>query len=220
STVRSAAAWPRASASRCSSASCTTRPTSPRQRRSPSTSFPAPPTCRRSRSSTSRRRRRTVRAGSRAWPRDPRRPRRQRWCVPSSTRSLPTATRSTRSPSGRRRSQRRSRGGDMGWIDVHHHFLPPRFVAGQRDEILDLARNPAVLDWTPARAIEQLDRFEIDTAYISLGVPGAPELALARVCNEYAADLTRDHPGRFGVFASLPLPNVKASLAELEYAFD
>src|SRR6516162_11039264 len=99
----------------------------------------------------------------------------------------------------------------MGWIDVHHHFLPPEFVAEQREEILYFARDPAILDWTPARALEQLDRFGIDTAYISLGVPGAPAPLLARGCNEYAADLRREHPGRFGVFASLPLPNVEAS---------
>ena len=108
----------------------------------------------------------------------------------------------------------------MGWIDVHHHILPPRFVAEQRDDILYFARDPAVLDWTPERALEQLDRFGIDTAYASLGVPGAPDPPLARACNEYAADLKRDHRGRFGVFASLPLPDVDASLSELEYAFD
>jgi predicted TIM-barrel fold metal-dependent hydrolase len=106
----------------------------------------------------------------------------------------------------------------VGWIDVHHHFLPPRLVAEQRDEILYFARDPAVLDWTPGRALEQLDRFGIDTAYVSLGVPGAPQPLLARGCNEYAADLRREHPGRFGVFASLPLPDVEASLTELEYA--
>ncbi len=108
----------------------------------------------------------------------------------------------------------------MGWVDVHHHILPPRFVAEQRDEILYFARDPAVLDWTPQLALEQLDRFGIDTAYVSLGVPGAPEPRLARDCNEYSADLRRDHPGRFGVFASLPLPDIDASLSELEYAFD
>jgi predicted TIM-barrel fold metal-dependent hydrolase len=108
----------------------------------------------------------------------------------------------------------------VGWIDVHHHILPPRFVAEQRDEILYFARDPAMLDWTPERALEQLDRFGIDTAYVSLGVPGAPDQPLARACNEYAADLKRDHRGRFGAFASLPLPGVDASLSELEYAFD
>jgi 6-methylsalicylate decarboxylase len=108
----------------------------------------------------------------------------------------------------------------VGWVDVHHHILPPRFVAEQRDEILYFARDPGVLDWTPERALEQLDRFGIDIAYASLGVPGARDPLLARGCNEYAADLRRDYPGRFGVFASLPLPDIDASLTELEYACD
>jgi 6-methylsalicylate decarboxylase len=108
----------------------------------------------------------------------------------------------------------------MGWIDVHHHILPPAFVAAQRDEILYFARDPAVLDWSPARALEQLDQFGIDTAYTSLGVPGASDRGLARACNEYAAALASDYPRRFGVFASLPLPDIDASLSELEYAFD
>ena len=33
----------------------------------------------------------------------------------------------------------------MGWVDVHHHILPPPFAAAQRDEILYYARDPAVL---------------------------------------------------------------------------
>jgi hypothetical protein len=91
----------------------------------------------------------------------------------------------------------------VGWIDVHHHILPPRFVAERREEILYFARDPAVLDWSPARALEQLDRFDIDTAFTSLGVPGAPDPALARDCNEYAADLAREHPHRFGLRAPI-----------------
>ena len=36
----------------------------------------------------------------------------------------------------------------------------------------------------------------------------------------FIARLVADHPGRFGLFASLPLPTVDASLAEVAYAFD
>lgn len=77
----------------------------------------------------------------------------------------------------------------MGWIDVHHHILPPAFVAAQREEILYFAREAAVLDWSPSRALEQLDRFGIDTAFTSLGVPGAPDPTLARACPEHHVDL-------------------------------
>ncbi len=42
----------------------------------------------------------------------------------------------------------------------------------------------------------------------------------ARACSDYGAQLVRDHPTRFGLFAALPLPDVDAALAEIERAFD
>src|SRR5258708_7670521 len=38
--------------------------------------------------------------------------------------------------------------------------------------------------------------------------------------NEEGALATADHPGRFGLFASLTLPDVDGALAEAEHAFD
>lgn len=113
-------------------------------------------------------------------------------------------------------------------IDTHHHFYPPVYLAkaGDRIKVVTHALYPRLLEWTPARAIETMDRDGIATAIASISTPGvwfgddAAARALARECNEYAADLARDHKGRFGSFAILPLPDVDGSLREIEYALD
>jgi predicted TIM-barrel fold metal-dependent hydrolase len=112
-------------------------------------------------------------------------------------------------------------------IDVHHHILPPKYIEVARDRLLSFAPNFAqVLNWKPAQSIEQMDRFGIRTAMTSLSNPGtwfgkADEArALARMSNDYAAEMARDYPGRFGVLASLSLPDVDGSLAEIAYAYD
>ena len=112
-------------------------------------------------------------------------------------------------------------------IDVHHHILPPDYVAAVGDErigpLILAGRTP---EWTPQMSVEAMDRNGIATAVTSISAPGlwfgddAESVRLARMCNEYAASMRRDHPGRFGVFASLPLPDVDASLAEIEHALD
>ena len=39
---------------------------------------------------------------------------------------------------------------------------------------------------------------------------------MARECNDYVASLVREHPDRFAGFATLPMQDVAASIAELE----
>jgi 6-methylsalicylate decarboxylase len=108
-------------------------------------------------------------------------------------------------------------------IDVHYHFSSPGFIAAIK------ARNTgqaALMAWTPARAIEDMDRGGVATSIVSTSEPNVwfgedrPARALARECNEYGARLVVDHPGRFGMFATLPLPDVDGALLEIEYAFD
>ena len=112
-------------------------------------------------------------------------------------------------------------------IDVHHHFVPPFYLSENRDRIATSGggQNPAWLSWTPEQAIAAMDKQGVATAVLSLTFPGVwfgdPHAAaqMARRVNEYAADLARSRPGRFGLFAVIPLPDTEGSLREIEYAF-
>src|ERR1700733_8308844 len=43
---------------------------------------------------------------------------------------------------------------------------------------------------------------------------------LARMCSDFGADMVRDHPGRYGLFAPLSMIDIDAPLKEIEYVFD
>jgi predicted TIM-barrel fold metal-dependent hydrolase len=86
-------------------------------------------------------------------------------------------------------------------------------------------------DYSPAKAIEAMDKAGVETSFLSMTTPGiwftdnfAAErqetIALARDINDYGARMMGDYKGRFGLFAVLPLPDIDASLREIEYAFD
>lgn len=112
-------------------------------------------------------------------------------------------------------------------IDVHFHMLPPEYVKSQRERILEItAGDASLLGWTPAKALETMDRFGIATAMMSLPYPGAwlgdvpMSRKMSRLSNDYAAELARNHPRRIGFFAAVPLPDTEGSLKEIEYAFD
>src|SRR5262252_10202080 len=108
-------------------------------------------------------------------------------------------------------------------IDIHHHFSPPQWIAYVKGR--DLLQ-PANVNWTPAKSIEDMDKGGVAAAMISITNPGLwfgdKEVTrrIARECNEYGAKLVQQHPTRFGLFAALPLPDVDATLKEIEYAFD
>src|SRR5262249_30657992 len=115
-------------------------------------------------------------------------------------------------------------------IDLHHHFFPPAFLDAQRNALARQNRpttlGEVVANWSKAKTLEAMDRNRIATAMLTLSTGGpwfgnvAEATRLARQCNDYAAEMMRDHPGRFGLFASLPLPDPNAALREIEYAFD
>ncbi|MFL5254509.1 MAG: amidohydrolase family protein [Rhodopila sp.] len=107
-------------------------------------------------------------------------------------------------------------------IDVHHHIAPPTYVEALKKAGLD---TPPVVKWNVAQSLEDMDKGGVATAMTSPTLPQAsflpaPDAArIARESNEYARRMADDHPGRFGVFAMLPLPHVDESLKEIDYAF-
>src|SRR4029077_15313206 len=124
---------------------------------------------------------------------------------------------------------RTARAGSRRLIDVHSHIVPPFYLAENRERIAgsrggEISR--AWLEWTPQQSLAAMDEHGVETAVLSLSTPGvwfgnAEEArTTARRVNEYGAELVRDHPGRFGLFAAIPLPDTEGSLREIEYGLD
>ncbi len=114
-----------------------------------------------------------------------------------------------------------------GRIDVHAHFLPPVYYDALREAGLrELDGGIPVPSWKVEDSLAMMDRQGIATQMLSISSPSIHFVSddkayrLARAVNEAGADYVRAHRGRFGLFATLPLPDIAASLAEIAYAFD
>ena len=91
-------------------------------------------------------------------------------------------------------------------IDVHHHLQLP-----------GVGNASALNFWTPARALEEMDKHGIETTILSrpggeADAGGEKARAFARRVNEYAAKVVSDNPRRFGFFAVIPYPALAAFL--------
>lgn len=109
-------------------------------------------------------------------------------------------------------------------IDTHHHFVPPAYLAEVgADAIGRTLISGRAPEWTPQHSVDAMDRHGIATAIVSISAPGfacddGKRNDLCRQCNDYAATMRGDFPGRFGSFAALPLPDIDGSLREIERA--
>ncbi|VWD43059.1 amidohydrolase [Burkholderia lata] len=114
---------------------------------------------------------------------------------------------------------------DRNRIDVHQHVVPPFWA----DALPAHGGDPSGWSsptWSPESAIAFMDSLEIQTGVLSLTAPGVQgwtgqaKRDMARQVNEYVAGLVAKWPTRFGNFATLPLPDVDGTLAEIDHAFD
>jgi len=110
-------------------------------------------------------------------------------------------------------------------LDVHQHYSSPAYfdlLVKKNAITVNQFRN-----YTPSRNLEEMDKAGVATAMLS---PTAPAVwfgdvdearKAARELNEYAtAKMVGEYKGRFGLFATLPMPDVDGTLKEIEYAYD
>ena len=128
-------------------------------------------------------------------------------------------------------------------VDVHSHVFPERFLAaldrigarygakvetrGGERIVWSSPRQRSTIGpvfWDVAERLAALDRWGIAVQALSLSPPmlywAPPDVGreLAAVFNDEVAAIARAHPRRFVAFATLPLQDVEAAVAEAERA--
>ncbi len=114
----------------------------------------------------------------------------------------------------------------LRFFDLHHHLVPPAYVHELEERGINRVGGVVFPKWSPELSLEVMDRVNIERAVLSLSAPGvffgdaALAVHLAHLVNDEARHIIDKFPDRFGAFATLPLPDVPASLVELTRALD
>ena len=112
----------------------------------------------------------------------------------------------------------------MEKIDVHSHYFPPAY-----SQMLD-KRDMKLLDggfprpeWSEETHLLSMEKLGIIYSVLSISSPhlhmgdAQEAIEVARASNEYGAELMKKYPDKIGVLASLPLPEIDASIREIMY---
>ncbi|KAF3491099.1 uncharacterized protein GIQ15_00616 [Arthroderma uncinatum] len=114
----------------------------------------------------------------------------------------------------------------MSKIDIHHHVYPPVLVEALKEVGGDSFGWQVPPPWTLEKDQEIMARMGAEAAILSITSPGVcfvedtdRAARLARQCNEFAAAIRDERPGKYGFFATLPsLCDTQAALDEINYA--
>lgn len=112
-------------------------------------------------------------------------------------------------------------------IDVHSHYLPKSYMdAMRRSGAMFVDGFPMPKEWTVDKHLAVMEENKIASCVLSVSSPGLrfwrgdEAVGLSKAVNETGAEIIAANPHRFGVDALLPMPDVDASLREIEYALD
>ncbi len=115
-------------------------------------------------------------------------------------------------------------------IDTHHHYYPPAYQKAWLDyeDKRNIPHFVRQVSWSVEGALSDMDSAGVKKAMLSMAstpgvwfdLPLVEINKMVRSCNDYAAQMIQDHPGRFGLFATLTMVDVKSTLEEIAYVFD
>jgi len=104
-------------------------------------------------------------------------------------------------------------------VDVHSHIITPEFVSSLEREGRLMDEGFPLPKYNVENHLKWMDEAGVQTSVLTLAAP-QPTSEAIRLCNEAAARIKREHPGRFKFCAALPLPDVNAAIREAIYALD
>ncbi len=120
--------------------------------------------------------------------------------------------------------------GNSGLIDTHHHFYPPAYQKAWFDweDKRNIPHFSQQEKWTREGAVADMDKAGVKKALLSMAstpgvwfdLPLAEVNQMVRTVNDYGAQMVKDYPGRFGLFAALTMIDVESTLKEIAYVFD
>ena len=115
-------------------------------------------------------------------------------------------------------------------IDVHHHIFPKEYVEALKNAGVEKTFGFKFPKWTVATSFKKMKENGIKVAMLSISTPGVYfkgiefsqgfSESLARMTNEITAQTIAKYPESFGGFATIPMLNQEAAIAELKYALD
>jgi predicted TIM-barrel fold metal-dependent hydrolase len=115
---------------------------------------------------------------------------------------------------------------DYDWIDLHHHLIPNFYVKTLAEKGITELSGVPIPTYNPEECLKDMDKVGISKAVLSIPASGLGIKNngffrdLTRSTNTYLAEIVQKHPSRFVALTSMPLPNIDAAFAELEFAMD
>ena len=114
----------------------------------------------------------------------------------------------------------------QGVVDVHSHIILPEYLSFLKENHAELQETFPLPQWNMDEHLQFMTDLGIDYSVLSLPAPqpyfGDKEKSadVVRNLNNLSAKVRDLHPDKFKFLATLPLPDVQASIQEAKYAFE